>query len=172
MAKLSIDPPKQFNFSNPNDWPRWKKRFQQFHDASGLSAESEKRQVSTLFYCLGEDADDVLVLTNVAEDEHKRYKDIMAKFDDHFKIHRNLIFERARFNKRVQLVGESAEQYITALYQLAENCNYDELKSEVIRDRLVVGIRDNNLSQHLQMDPELTLDKVKTRICQKEAVQH
>ena len=96
----------------------------------------------------------------------------MAKFDDHFKIRHNLIFERAKFNKRVQLVGESAEQYITALYQLAENCNYGELKSEMICDRLVVGIRDDNLSQQLQMDPELTLDKVKTRIRQKEAVQH
>ena len=151
MAKLSIDPPKQFNFSNPNDWPRWKKRFQQFHDASGLSAESEKGQVSTLFCCLGEDADDVLASTNVAKDERKRYKDVMAKFDDHFKIRRNLIFERAKFNKRVQLVGESAEQYVTALYQLAENCNYGKLKSEMICDRLVVGIRDDNLSQQLTL---------------------
>ena len=88
MVKLSIDPPKQFNFSNPNDWPRWKKWFQQFDDASGLSAESEKGQVSTLVCCLGKDAEDVLVSTNVAEDEHKRHKDVMTKFDDHFKIRR------------------------------------------------------------------------------------
>ena len=65
MAKLSIDPPKQFNFSNPDDWPRWKKRFQQFHDASSLSAENEKCQVSTLLCCLGKDADDVLVSTKI-----------------------------------------------------------------------------------------------------------
>ena len=42
----------------------------------------------------------------------------------------------------------------------------------MIRDRLVVGIRDDNLSEQLQMDPKLTLDKAKTRIRQKEAVQH
>ena len=122
------------------------------------------KRAKLVYYCLGEDADDVLVLTNVTEDECKRYKDVMAKFDDHFKIRCNLIFERAKFNKKVQLVGESAEQYITALYQLAENCNYGELKSEMICDRLVVGITDDSLSQQLQMDPELTLDKVKTRI--------
>ena len=85
MAKLSIDPPKQFSLSSPDDWPRWKKQFQQFRDASGLLAESETHQVSTLIYCLGRDADDVLVSTNVTEDECKRYKHIMAKFDDHFK---------------------------------------------------------------------------------------
>ena len=68
-------------------------------------------------------------------------------FDGHFKISHNLIFEWAKFNKRVQLVGESAEQYITVLYQLAENCEYDELKSKMIGDRLVVGIQNDNLSQ-------------------------
>ena len=57
----------------------------------------------------------------MTEDGRKRYKDVMAKFDNHFKIFRNLIFGQAKFDKRVQLVGECAKQYITALYQLAEN---------------------------------------------------
>ena len=82
MAKLSIDSPKQFNFSNPDVWPRWKKPFQQFCDAFGLSAQSEQCQVSTLLYCVGEDADDVPVSTNVTKDERKRYKDVMAKFEE------------------------------------------------------------------------------------------
>ena len=40
----------------------------------------------------------------------------------------------------------------------------------MIRDRLVVGIRYENLSQQLQTDSELTLDKAKKKIRQKEAV--
>ena len=83
------------------------------------------------------------------------------------KIRRNLIFERAKFNKRVQLVCESAEQYITVLYQLAENCNYGKLKFEMICDRVVVRIRDDHLFQQLQMDPKLTVDKAIMRIRQK-----
>ena len=53
----------------------------------------------------------VLVLTNITEDECKRYKDFMAKFDSHFKVCHSLIFDWMKFNKRVQLVAESAEQY-------------------------------------------------------------
>jgi len=34
----------------------------------------------------------------------------------------------------------------------------------------VVGIRDQHLSKQLQMDPELTQEKAKTRICQKETI--
>ena len=44
----------------------------------------------------------------------------------------NKIFERARFNKRDQLCGELAEQYITVLYQMAERCEYGDLTSEMI----------------------------------------
>lgn len=40
----------------------------------------------------------------------------------------------------------------------------------MIRDRLVVGIKDAKLSEALQLDPDLTLEKTKTKIRQKEAV--
>ena len=37
-------------------------------------------------------------------------------------------------------------------------------------DRLVVGIRDVTLSEHLQMDPELTLEKAIKMVRQREAI--
>ena len=40
----------------------------------------------------------------------------------------------------------------------------------MIRDRLVVGRRDSLLSECLQLDANLTLEKVKTAIRHKEAV--
>ena len=67
-----------------------------------------------------------------------------------------MIFEQARFNRRVQQEGESGEQYIAALYNLAESCEYGTMKSELIRDHLVVGIRDMGLSERLQADEKLT----------------
>ena len=48
--------------------------------------------------------------------------------DEHFKVRRNVIFKRARFNRRCQKEGESIEQFITALYDLAEFCEYGTLK--------------------------------------------
>ena len=40
----------------------------------------------------------------------------------------------------------------------------------MIRDRLVVGIRDSSLSERLQMDESLTLEKAKKLVRQREAV--
>ena len=98
------------------------------------------------------------------------YDGVIETFESFFKVRKNVIFERARFNRRNQTPGESAEQYIMELYKLAEDCEYGAMKEEMIRDRLVVGIRDAVLSERLQLDPKLTLDSAKKAVRQREAV--
>ena len=112
----------------------------------------------------------VLVSTGITDEERKSYKKVVEKLDEYFHVRHNVIFERARFNRRDQLEGESGDQYITELYYLAERCSYGQLTSEMIRDHLVVGIRDLALSERLQLNPDLTLEKAKTMIRQREAV--
>ena len=51
-----------------------------------------------------------------------------------------------------------------------ESCKYGELQDEILGDRTVVRIRDSSLSERLQMDTNLTLDKAKRAVWQKEAV--
>ena len=62
------------------------------------------------------------------------------------------------------------DQFITSLYTLAEHCDYGELRDQLIRDRIVVGLRDAKISEKLQLDPALTLEKAVTQARQKEAV--
>ena len=142
----------------------------QYRVASGLRETDEAQQVSTLLYCLGEEAESVLESINATADERKQYDTVLAKFDSFFEVRHNVIFERARFNSRRQQEGETVEQYIMELYRLADNCNYQGIKEEMIRDRLVVGLRDEALSQQLQMDSGLTLEKAKTKARQREAI--
>jgi len=56
------------------------------------------------------------------------------------------------------------------MYQLVENCEYGALQDQMIRDRIVVGIRDQALSQRMQLNRDLTLEKAKTLSRQREAV--
>ena len=134
MAQIRLDTPAPFNFRKPNDWSRWEKRFEQYRLASELDKESASRQISTLLYCLGEEAEAVLDSTDATDDEKAVYKTVIEKFDAHFKVRKNIIYERAKFNKRNQQLGETTEEYIMQLYKLAEGCNYRELTDEMIRD--------------------------------------
>ena len=169
-SSVRLQPPAPFDFKSPDEWPRWRRRFQQFCEASGLATEGDTKQVSTLLYCMGETAEDVLTSTDISADERKKFDSVIAKFDSFFKVRKNVIFERARFNRRSQEDGESADKFITSLYQLVENCEYGALQDQMIRDRIVVGIRDQALSQRMQLDPDLTLEKAKTLSRQREAV--
>jgi len=99
MASLQFPPPEAFNFQRPDDWSKWKRHFECFRTASGLSKEEEPRQVSALLYCMGEPADDVLTSTKISADDRKKYQSVMDKFDGYFKVRRNVILERARFNR-------------------------------------------------------------------------
>ena len=116
MAQLQLIPPGSFDFKTPDDWPRWKSRFEQFRVASGLTDADPIKQISTLLYCLGEEAEAVLASTNATDDDRKDYNSVLAKLDSFFNVRKNVIFERARFNRRCQQEGESAEHFIMALY--------------------------------------------------------
>ena len=46
---VPLQPPGAFRFDRPDEWAKWKRHFEQFRLASGLSAESEERQVCIHF---------------------------------------------------------------------------------------------------------------------------
>ena len=119
---------------------------------------------------MGDQADDIFRSFTLSEEERKSYSVVKEKFDRHFIQRRNVIFERARFNRRRHEEGESAETFIIALFSLAEHCGYGNLHDEMIRDRIVVGIRNSALSERLQLDARLTLDGAISQVRQAEAV--
>ena len=66
-----------------------------------------------------------------------------------------------------QLADETVEQFITRLDQMAGNC---DMRSELIQDCLVIRIRNQQLSEQLQMEPESTLAKAEKLIHQRAAI--
>lgn len=165
-----MEPPKQFNFAQPEGWSQWIKRFQRFRSASGLQSKSEETQVNTFIYSMGAEADDILSSFALTEAERKEYTTVVDRFETYFNKKRNVIYERARFNQRRQNQGEPVDAYITDLHKLSEHCQFGTLREEMIRDRIVVGILDTSLSEKLQLDSTLTLEKATTEVRQREMV--
>ena len=98
------------------------------------------------------------------------YTTVKEKFETYFVVKKNIIYERAKFNSRVQEDNESVSEFIMHLLKLAEHCDFQALKDELIRNRIVVGIKDRRLSEKLQLDPKLTLEKATQRVKHSELV--
>ena len=86
----TIRTPEPFDFKPSENWPKWKKQFEQFWVASGLAKEDEPRQVNTLLYCLSEEADDVLASTSIIAEGKKKYAMVLEKFDTFFQVKKNV----------------------------------------------------------------------------------
>ena len=78
--------------------------------------------------------------------------------------------ERARFNQQLQQQGETVKSLITALHSLAEHWEYGTLRTQMIRDRLVVGLLNGKLLERLQLEAYLKLEDVKARAHNSKAV--
>lgn len=71
----------------------------------------------------------------------------------------NEIYERYTFNKRDQVPNATIDAYVAMLRTLARACKYEALEDEMIRDRIVLGIRDNSTRKKLLQEKKLDLQR-------------
>jgi len=154
---MTVNPVEQFNFENPHEFEKWIVRFERYRALSGLHERSDEDQVNAMVYYMGPKAEEIFLSFN--ESNKKTYEDLKKKFKDYFIPKVNVIYERVQFHKRTQQEGESVNDFVTDLHTISQRCNYKDLREEFVRDQLVVGILDKQLSERLQLDPDLTLEK-------------
>ncbi|UYV61036.1 K02A2.6-like, partial [Cordylochernes scorpioides] len=166
-----IQPPETFDFSTPNEWPKWRKRFERYLVVSGMKKKEEADKIDLFMYLMGDRADDIFrTFKFEKEEEATKIDSVLKAFDSHFCVRKNIIYERAKFNSRIQEDREPVDEFITSLYKLADSCEFEGLHEQLIRDRIVVGVRDKALSERMQLDSELTLEKAVKMVRQQEAV--
>lgn len=81
---------------------------------------------------MGNAANDIFQAFMLQDEDKKKYEVVKEKFEKHFMKKRNIIYKRAKFNSRRQKDGETVDMFITALYNLAERCEYGALHDDMI----------------------------------------
>nr|XP_050028295.2 uncharacterized protein LOC126523922 [Dermacentor andersoni] len=165
-----IPPPTPLNFDRTSGWPEWIMSFDDYRYASGLNDRMKEAQVRTLLYTMGRQARKIFQTFGLTEEESRSYETVKKKFDANFVATKNIVYESANFHRRKQEPGESAGNFVTALHELADHCEFAEFRDRMIRDRFVVGLKDAQLSEALQMDATLTLATALARARLKETV--
>lgn len=95
---------------------------------------------------------------------------VMGKLDNYVVPKVNTIHERACSHQCTQNPAKPTEEYIRSLHELADTCALDTAKNKNVRDRLVIGILEKELSEELQLMPDLMLDKAVELVRQSEQV--
>ena len=167
---MAFKPPVAFNFRDKAAWPEWRARWNRFYNLQELSSKTQEAQVDAFIYTMGKEAESQFNRFQFTDEQKKSYKHVFDTFDAYLTPQRNVIHERATFGKRHQRDGESVHDYVQDLYELSTYCEFPN-KEDAIRDRLVLGLRDPDVSEKLQLESELTLEKAIKIAKQKELVQ-
>ena len=154
IMSAKFNPPKEFDFL-PDNWPEWISRWSRFRTVSKLNTEDEGAQIDSLIYCIDSRAESIFSSLGLREEEEGVYNAVEQAFEEYFSPRRYIIYERAKFFRHVQAEGESVEQFIRALNESADRCEFPDPATQ-IRDRIVVGMRDQTVSREMQrMDFDL-----------------
>ena len=158
----TLTPPVRMNFSGgaiAQNWSRWEREFSTFFAACELGQKPNETQVAILLHTAGPEAQEInqtLVYAN--DDERKDYNAVLGKLRAYCEPRKHVVFERHRFWSRDQLEHETIGQWTTELRTRAANCEFQE-SDNMIRDKIVFGIRDRPVQEKLLREYNLTLEK-------------
>ncbi|KAJ8889489.1 hypothetical protein PR048_008988 [Dryococelus australis] len=82
---------------------------------------------------------------------------VLNKVDAYFLPRCNLTYGRHVYFTCSQRKGQTFDTYLAELRKKSETCEFGALGDDLIKDRIVCGIRDNTLSQQLLREHNLTL---------------
>ena len=139
------------------DWTHYIERVKFFFAANDVLTEGKKQAI--LLSVVG--AKHYAVPRGFAENklEEKTFKELCTLIERHIRPALNIIHERFLFNTRDKKKDASISEYMTLLRKMSEHCNFEEKVNKHIRDRLVVGVKDEKIQERLLGERTLTLEK-------------
>lgn len=141
-----------------DDWVVYCERLEQFFQANGV-ATAEKQRAVLLSVC---GSSTFLLIRNLVSPERptdKTYAQLVKMVREHVSPPPPVSVQRFHFNSRIQKDAETVAQFVTELKRLSEYCAFGETLDDMLRDRLVCGVRDSRLQRRLLTEKDLTFAK-------------
>lgn len=159
--------PQLFAPFNPTteSWEAYVARFDCFLIANDYrDLTSERKRAYFLSFCGPEMFDTAMTLMAPQSIHAGTWDEFMNKLKRHYTPAPSRIARRQHFYHRDQAEGESISQYVAALRKAARHCQFVDL-DDYLLDRLVSGVRDQNLKRRLIAKPELSFQEALDEAC-------
>ena len=111
-------PPKPLTMDDnlATSWKQWRKIWLRYEIAKGINKQDGIVRVATLLSVIGEDAAKVYhTFTWLAGENEQCIDQGLSTFDSYCEPRTQIIYERFRFNNRIQEAGETISAYVTEL---------------------------------------------------------
>ena len=128
---------------------------------SGLAGSDAALKVHALQYCMSRETLTIVDNLGLTESQKADEAQIIAALKQYVQGRINETVERRNFRQRRQAPGESFDDYLVSLRELAKTCNFcnNDCLQNNLRDQIVEGIIDTDVVQDLLKEHSLTLEK-------------
>ena len=139
-------------------WQAYTERLQQYFVANDID-DADKKRAILLSVC--GPATYQLIRNLVVPDKttDKSLDEIITQVNDHFQPAPSMTVHRFAFNSRSRKSGESVADFVAHLRQLSEHCDFGETLNDMLRDRLVCGIDNDQYQRRLLSEANLTFER-------------
>ena len=140
------------------DWMTYTERMKHYFVANDVTDADKKRSI--LLSACGPAT--YKVIRNLVEEgklDTTPYDDIVKLVKNYYDPPPSVTMQRYKFNTRVRSASESVADYVAALREIAQHCEYKESLQDMLRDRLVCGVNNEAITNRLLSEKKLTFDK-------------
>ena len=161
MTSSNIPVPEQMICKGDivSNWEFFREQWECYETATGLNEKAPGIRIATLKAVMGKDCLSILRHLDLSDDDRKKVTETLDALESHFRPTRNIVYERYKLNTAEQKQCESTDEYVNRLRHLASSCEYGTLLDEMIRDRLVLGCKDNASRARMFREKNLDLNK-------------
>lgn len=143
---------------NLEEWPAYCERVILYLDANKIEEDVQRRAVF-LSACGSATYQLIRSLVSPSRPTEKSLDELFALVKEHLTPTTSTIIQCYIFNGRSQKEGESVAEFVAELRHIAQLCNFGPALEDMLRDRLVCGLRDDRVQRRLLAEPRLTLAK-------------
>ena len=143
------------------NWKKFRRAWDNYAVVVRLQRFDEEYKTATFLSAIGEEALEIYEgMTFEPPESSKVLDSVVQKFEEFCIGQTNETFERYVFNSRPQKEDESIDHYVSTLRTLAKTCNFCQcLHDSLLRDRIVLGVKEPALRKKLLQEGKLTLEK-------------
>ncbi|KAL5020892.1 hypothetical protein ScPMuIL_000047 [Solemya velum] len=150
MAASNFPVPEKMEMKGDlrSNWKFFQSQWENYEIATGLDKKDAKIRVASLLSIMGKDCYRLYSHLDITEEQKKSIVEILTAL-------KNISNRQPTSQEHT----ETVHQYVAVLRRLSDSCDYGALKDDMIRDRLVIGTKDNAARARMLREPKLDLKK-------------
>jgi len=180
--KVNVAVPQLSAKSTLGDYVAWKESWNDFSTCQKLNMQDKDTRIAALRQCLDEDFKRYMRQGVIEIARDADVEDHLLVLEKYIREQRNPLLDRLEFYEHRQDTGESFNGYYSALKEIHNACDFpadafcatctnalqscitckktlERLQDEVMRDKLITGISDEETRHRLLSTPKLTLEQ-------------